>query len=67
MSHPCGSEIVRWARHVIESNPGRPADKQRLVTPEGAPGGETAFLAFPTQASEMETVLKAVKPFIKSQ
>ena len=33
VSHRCGSEIVRRARHVIETTPARPADKPHLVTP----------------------------------
>jgi DNA helicase II / ATP-dependent DNA helicase PcrA len=31
VSHRCGSEIVKWARYLIESNADRPAHKTRLV------------------------------------
>ena len=67
LSHRCGSEIIRWARHVIESDPDRPAQPARLATPEGAAAGETAFLSFPGQVAEARGVAALVQRLIDNE
>ena len=46
ISHRCGREIIRWARHVIEGEPERDEDRPRLQAAEGAPDGECALLSY---------------------
>jgi DNA helicase II / ATP-dependent DNA helicase PcrA len=67
VSHRCGSEIVKWARYIIESNPDRPAHKTRLITPENAPEGETAYLSFPGQVTEARGVADLVEHLINDE
>jgi DNA helicase II / ATP-dependent DNA helicase PcrA len=67
VSHRCGSEIVKWARYIIESNPDRPGHKTRVVTPEDAPNGETAFLSFPGQVTEARGVADLVEHLITDE
>jgi DNA helicase-2/ATP-dependent DNA helicase PcrA len=67
LSHRCGSDIVRWARHVIESDPDRPAQAARLTTPSGAAAGETAFLSFKSQQAEARGVADLVQRLITEE
>lgn len=67
VSHRCGSDIVRWARHVIESDPDRPAQGARLTTPKGAAAGETAFLSFKSQTAEARGVAHLVQSLIDEE
>lgn len=67
VSHRSGFKIVRWARHVIEADPRRAVDSQRLVTPAGAATGETAFLAFPSQVTEARGVADLVEHLIQRE
>jgi DNA helicase-2/ATP-dependent DNA helicase PcrA len=67
VSHRCGSEIIRWARFVIESDPRRPRDRARLVPADGAPPGEVALLSFPSQISEARGVADLVQNLIEKE
>lgn len=67
VSHRCGSEIIRWARFVIEADPARPADRDRLVAAEGAPPGEVALLSFPSQVTEARGVADLVQNLIEKE
>jgi len=67
LSHRCGSDIVRWARHVLESDPDRPAQVARLTTPKGAAAGETAFLSFKSQTAEARGVADLVQRLIEEE
>jgi DNA helicase-2/ATP-dependent DNA helicase PcrA len=67
VSHRCGSEIIRWARFVIEADPNRPEDRQRLVPVEGAPPGEVAMLSFPSQITEARGVADLVQNLIDKE
>jgi len=61
LSHRCGSEIIRWARHVIEADPGRDRDRPRLRAAAGAPAGETALLSFRSNGREGQGVADLVE------
>lgn len=67
LSHRCGADIVRWARHVIESDPDRPAQPARLATPDDAAPGETGFLSFPTQVTEARGVADLIQRLIDQE
>jgi len=67
VSHRCGSEIIRWARFVIEADPNRPEDRQRLVPVDGAPPGEIAMLSFPSQITEARGVADLVQNLIDKE
>jgi DNA helicase-2/ATP-dependent DNA helicase PcrA len=67
VSHRCGSEIIRWARFVIEANPDRPPDRPRLVPVDGAPPGEVALLSFPSQITEARGVADLVQGLIENE
>src|SRR4051794_32485114 len=67
VSHRCGSEIIRWARFVIESDPQRAVDRQRLVAAEGAPDGEVAMLSFRGNVSETRGVADLVQSLIEKE
>jgi DNA helicase II / ATP-dependent DNA helicase PcrA len=67
VSHRCGSEIIRWARFVIEADPGRPRDRDRLVPADGASPGEVALLSFPSQVTEARGVADLVENLIEKE
>jgi DNA helicase II / ATP-dependent DNA helicase PcrA len=67
VSHRCGSEIIRWARFVIEADPERPRDRDRLVPVDGAPPGEVALLSFPSQVTEARGVADVVQNLIEKE
>lgn len=67
VSHRCGSEIIRWARFVIEADPARLPDRDRLVAAEGAPPGEVALLSFPSQVTEARGVADLVQNLIDKE
>lgn len=67
ISHRCGSEIIRWARFVIEADPDRPPERQRLVPADGAPPGEIALLSFPGQVAEARGVADLVQKLIEKE
>lgn len=67
VSHRCGSEIIRWARFVIEADPGRPAGRERLVSAEDAPPGEVALLSFPSHITEARGVADLVRNLIENE
>lgn len=67
VSHRCGSEIIRWARFVIESDPNRVADRQRLVAVDGAPAGEAAMLSFPGHVSEARGVADLIQNLLEKE
>ncbi|MEX1140695.1 MAG: ATP-dependent helicase [Thermoleophilaceae bacterium] len=67
VSHRCGSEIIRWARFVIETDPARPRDRDRLVAADGAPPGEVALLSFPSQVTEARGVADLVQNLIEKE
>jgi DNA helicase-2/ATP-dependent DNA helicase PcrA len=67
ISHRCGAEIIRWARFVIEADPGRPPERGRLVPADGAPPGEVALLSFPSQITEARGVADLVQNLIEKE
>jgi DNA helicase-2/ATP-dependent DNA helicase PcrA len=67
VSHRCGAEIIAWARFVIEADPRRPSDRDRLVPVDGAPPGEVALLSFPSEIAEARGVADLVQNFIESE
>jgi DNA helicase-2/ATP-dependent DNA helicase PcrA len=67
ISHRCGAEIIRWARHVIEGEPDRPQDRERLRAADGAPPGEATLLAFPSQVTESRGVAALVQHLVHDE
>ena len=67
VSHRCGVEIIRWARFVIEADPERPRERDRLVPTKGAPPGEVALLSFPSQVTEARGVADLVQNLIERE
>jgi DNA helicase-2/ATP-dependent DNA helicase PcrA len=67
VSHRCGSDIIAWARHVIESDPRRAAGRPRLQAPDGAPAGEAALLSFPSQVTEARGVAALIESLIDQE
>ena len=67
VSHRCGSEIIRWARFVIEADPRRPRDRARLVPPAASPPGEAALLSFPSQITEARGAADLVQNLIEKE
>lgn len=67
VSHRCGSEIIAWARFVIEADPARGADRDRLVAADGASPGEVALLSFPSQVTEARGVADLVQNLIEKE
>ena len=62
-----GSEIIRWARFVIEADPGRPLERQRLVPADGAPPGEIALLWSTAQVAEARGVADLIQDLIERE
>lgn len=67
VSHRCGAEIIRWARFVIEADPARPRERDRLVAADGAAPGEVALLSFPSQVTEARGVADIVQKLIEDE
>lgn len=67
ISHRCGSEIIRWARFVIEADPSRPPKRRRLVAADGALPGEVAILSFPSQVAEARGVADLVQNLVEKE
>lgn len=67
VSHRCGSEIIRWARFVIEADPGRSPDRRRLVPVDNAEPGVVALLSFPSQVTEARGVADLVQNLIERE
>lgn len=65
VSHRCGSQIVGWARHVIETDPHRDRHRPRLRSASDAPPGETALLAFDSQTAEARGVAQLVAGLVQ--
>jgi DNA helicase II / ATP-dependent DNA helicase PcrA len=64
-THRCGSEIIRWARHVIEADPGRDRGRARLRAAPEAPAGETALLGFRSNGREAQGVADLVEHLVR--
>lgn len=67
VSHRCGSDIIAWARFVIEADPRRASDRDRLVPVDGALPGEVALLSFASQITEARGVADLVQNLIESE
>ncbi len=67
VSHRCGADIIRWARHVIEGDPDREDDRPRLRPAHGAPDGEAALLAFAGHKAEAHGVAELVSALIENE
>jgi DNA helicase-2/ATP-dependent DNA helicase PcrA len=67
ISHRCGADIITWARHVIESDPRRPAGRTRLQPVEGAAAGEVGMLGFPSQVTEARGVATLIQALIEQE
>ena len=67
VSHRCGSEIIRWARHVIETDPDRPTDRERLRAVHGAKPGETALLGFKSNIGEAGGVASLIRHLVNDE
>jgi DNA helicase-2/ATP-dependent DNA helicase PcrA len=67
VSHRCGSQIITWARHVIEGDPGRTQGAPRLQPADGAPPGEVALLSFQTNAAEARGVAAIIAALIEDE
>jgi DNA helicase-2/ATP-dependent DNA helicase PcrA len=52
----CGSQIVRWANHIINGDPDRDRARPALRAATGAPVGEVALLAFRGERAEAQGV-----------
>lgn len=64
VSHRCGSEIIRWARHVIEGDPARDPHRPPLEAVAGAAPGETALLSFRSNGQEARGVAGLVERLV---
>ena len=60
----CGSRIIEWATHVIESDPDRPVDRRRLASVEGAPPGEVRLLGFANENAEVAGIVSIIQRLI---
>lgn len=67
ISHRCGAEIIRWARHVIEADPNRLHDRARLRAAVGAQPGERALLAFASQVTEARGVADLLQHLVHDE
>jgi DNA helicase-2/ATP-dependent DNA helicase PcrA len=67
VSHRCGSEIIAWARHVIEGDPSRPADRARLRPSDRAAAGEVALLGFASNSAEAKGVARIIVALIENE
>jgi DNA helicase II / ATP-dependent DNA helicase PcrA len=67
VSHRCGSEIIRWARFVIEADPARPPDRDWLMLTAGATPGEVALVSFPLHVTEARGVADLVQNLIENE
>lgn len=67
VSHRCGSAIIAWARHVIESSPTRDPGRPRLVSADGAAVGEAALLSFRSNQAEAKGVASIVNALIERE
>ena len=67
VSHRCGSEIIAWARHVIEGDPSRPADRARLRPADTAAAGEAALLGFASNSTEAKGVARIIAALIEKE
>jgi DNA helicase II / ATP-dependent DNA helicase PcrA len=67
VSHRCGSEIISWARHVIESEPTREPNRPRLIPAGGADAGEAALLAFRSNVAEARGVADLVRHLVEDE
>jgi DNA helicase-2/ATP-dependent DNA helicase PcrA len=56
----CGTNIVNWARFVIEAHPNRPANRPPLRPDPDLPEGEVALLAFDENGAEVEAIAELV-------
>lgn len=61
----CGKKIVQWANFVIDGDPGRPADHQRVQPDRDAPDGEVALLAFDDNGQEADGIAKLIRKLIE--
>ncbi len=67
VSHRCGSEIIGWARHVIEGDTDRPVDRPRLLPADGAEAGEAALLAFKSNVAEARGVADLIRYLVEDE
>jgi len=67
ISHRCGSDIIAWARHVIEGEPERDPERPRLEPASTAPAGECALLSFRSAQSEARGVASLVEHLIEDE
>ena len=56
LTRRCGSQIVRWANHVINGDPDRDRSRPALRAAPDAPAGEVALLSFRDERAEAEGV-----------
>jgi DNA helicase-2/ATP-dependent DNA helicase PcrA len=54
----CAKSIVRWANHVIQGDPDRPAERPALRAADIAADGHVALLAFPGNVSEAQGIAR---------
>lgn len=67
VSHRCGSNIIAWARHVIETDPERDPTRARLEAGPEAPSGECALLAFQSAGGEARGIAELVEHLILNE
>jgi superfamily I DNA/RNA helicase len=67
VSHRCGSDIIEWARHVIEGEPTREVDRPRLVPVDGADAGEAALLSFRSNVAEARGVADLIRHLVEDE
>jgi DNA helicase-2/ATP-dependent DNA helicase PcrA len=67
VSHRCGSGIIAWARHVIESDPDRDPKRPRLQPASNAADGECALLSFRSADREARGIADLVGHLITDE
>ena len=66
VSHRCGSDIITWARHVIEGDHTR-LERPPLKPADGASAGEVALLAFPSNVTEARGVAELIAHLVNDE
>jgi DNA helicase II / ATP-dependent DNA helicase PcrA len=67
VSHRCGEDIIAWARYVIEGDPSRDPDRERLQPASGAPSGECALLSFRSAIGEARGIASLVGHLVNDE
>jgi len=67
ITHRCGRQIIRWARHVIEGDLTRDRNRPPLTPRQDSPDGEALLLSFQSAVGEAKGVAVLVKALIEKE